>query len=84
VTLRWSSRSRWRWSAALLPALLWGCASRPAWQAAAPSTALPPVAAGRFTPTATQIAVRHGADASGFHLLERNAEGLLWPLASDY
>lgn len=74
----------WRWPAWLplaLLVLLCGCASPPAWQKAQPSTALAPQATGRLAPIEQQVAADHGPAVSGFRLLERNADGLLWRLA---
>ena len=47
----------------------------------APQSALPPAAEGAFAAIETAIRNRHGAEASGFELLDRNEDGLRWRLA---
>ena len=47
----------------------------------APQSALPPAAEGAFAAIETAIRDRHGAEASGFELLDRNEDGLRWRLA---
>jgi cardiolipin synthase C len=67
------------WLAALW--LLAGCASQPAWQKPPAQYAVAPRADSRFAAVEAQFAVQHGADASGFTLLERSDRALLWRLA---
>jgi cardiolipin synthase C len=46
----------------------------------APSFASPPMADGLFASHEAELAARHGADVSGFRLLESNVDGLMWRL----
>jgi putative cardiolipin synthase len=66
------------WLAVLLLA---GCTSQPAWQRPAAQYAEVPRADSRFAAIEAQIAAAHGADHSGFTLLERSDRALLWRLA---
>jgi hypothetical protein len=43
--------------------------------------ALAPRAEGRLAAVEQRVAALHGAEASGFRLLERNADGLIWRVA---
>ncbi len=58
-----------------------GCATTPPPPKPPPSYAAAPRADGRFAPLEARIAAAHGPQASGFRLLERNADGLKWRLA---
>jgi putative cardiolipin synthase len=62
--------------------LLTGCAtpSSPPWQKPPQTFAMAPQLSGRLAAIESQIAKANGADASGFRLLESNAEGLQWRL----
>jgi len=66
--------------AALLGALLTGCASAPSTEPSRPptQTALPPQAEGRLYELESDIAGSQGTEVSGFHLLDRNEDGLRW------
>lgn len=46
-----------------------------------PSYALPPATEGLLADLAARIAATHGADRSGFHLLDSSYDGLAWRLA---
>jgi putative cardiolipin synthase len=63
-----------------LALLLSGCASSPVWQKPAASYAHPVRADSRFAAIEDGIRAAHGPEASGFRLLERNADGLMWRL----
>jgi cardiolipin synthase C len=76
------ARAGWlAWALLALLALLPGCASTPAWQVATPSSAMAPRADSPFAALEQPIADVHGSQASGFRLLESNADGLLWRMA---
>jgi cardiolipin synthase C len=65
-------------------ALLTGCSSGGLETDTAPlpeSHALPPATQGPLAEIAAQITREHGADMSGFRLLDRNRDGLYWRLA---
>ncbi len=70
-------------AAAILVAFLVGCTTTLPDEHAelSPSHALPPSDDGGFAPIVVDIATRYGSDASGFLLLDRNDEALLWRLA---
>jgi putative cardiolipin synthase len=72
----------WLHAAWLLLALgLAGCASPPPKQAPPPpSYASAPRADGTFAPIEERIQAKHGAESSGFRLLDRNSEALKWRL----
>jgi putative cardiolipin synthase len=77
------SPTGWIWLVCLSVAvLLTGCAtpSSPPWQKPPQAFALAPQPAGRLAALESRIAVANGADASGFRLLESNADGLQWRL----
>ncbi|GCL62082.1 phospholipase D-like domain-containing protein [Pseudaquabacterium pictum] len=80
----WDGGLRWP-LVALLAMLLWlaGCATVPPPPAPklAHSTALPPRADGLLAAVEQQIAGQHGAEVSGFRLLDSNANGLRYRLA---
>ncbi len=74
--IRW-----WRAGCLLLAAVLTGCASRLPAERAPPSLAQAPHQAGPFAAVERRIAAAQGTDVSGFKLLERNADGLVWRVA---
>ena len=61
--------------------LLAGCAAQPARDQPVAAYAPAPHADSLFTEVETRIAASHGADHSGFNLLERNERALHWRLA---
>jgi putative cardiolipin synthase len=67
----------------LLAAFVAGCASQRFQQVPLPEPefALPAQPADFLAPTESAIAVEHGADFSGFELLDTNEDGLRWRLA---
>jgi len=80
VTIKTPPQIRTSLSAALLVVLLVGCASAPVKQPArpAPESALPAQSGGALDTLESGIAAGHGAEVSGFHLLDRNEDGLRW------
>jgi putative cardiolipin synthase len=59
-----------------------GCAADPvARPRGEPGQARPPAATGLLADAETQVRRDHGPDRSGFHLLDRNEDGLRWRLA---
>jgi len=66
-----------------LSLVLAACASRKVepYPRPAPQSALPAAADGAFAVIETAIRSRHGPEASGFELLDRNEDGLRWRLA---
>jgi putative cardiolipin synthase len=75
-------RRRWPWLAglALVVGLTAGCTSPPVLPKPPPGYAQAPRAESRFAVIEQGIAAGQGSDASGFRLLERNADGLKWRL----
>jgi len=72
--------------AALVAALvLCGCASKPVEAPKlvrpAPQFAAPPAADGTFAAMEASLQSKHGTEASGFELVDRNEDGLRWRLA---
>ena len=62
--------------------VLTGCATLPPEYARpAPDYALPPQSDSAFAPIEETIRQIHGAESSGFQLLDRNEDGLQWRLA---
>ena len=59
---------------------LYGCATSLPTEKPPPGYAAAPREDGRFAAVERQLTALHGADASGFQLLERNADGLKWRL----
>jgi putative cardiolipin synthase len=68
---------------AALSLVLAACASRKIepYPRPAPQYALPAAAQGAFAGIETSIRSKHGPESSGFVLLDRNEDGLLWRLA---
>ena len=66
-----------------LSLVLAACASRKVepYPRPAPQSALPAAPAGAFAEIETAIRNQHGAEVSGFELLDRNEDGLRWRLA---
>jgi len=65
---------------------LFGCATQPAGPPKSivrppPQAAPAPAATGPFATLEDEVHRRHGADASGFLLLDRNEDALRWRLA---
>jgi putative cardiolipin synthase len=58
-----------------------GCATTLPTDKPPSDVAQPPRAEGRLASVEQPIAALHGAEASGFKLLERNADGLIWRVA---
>ena len=61
--------------------LLAGCSAQPPQDKPAAAYATAPHADSLFTGVEARIAASHGADHSGFNLLERNERALHWRLA---
>jgi cardiolipin synthase C len=57
-----------------------GCSSPPAWEKPPPSHAATPRPDGPFAAIESRIGAAHGPEASGFRLVESNADGLKWRL----
>jgi putative cardiolipin synthase len=57
-----------------------GCATSLPTEKPPPGYAAAPREDGRLAALERQLTALHGADASGFQLLERNADGLKWRL----
>lgn len=71
-----------RFLALALSAMLAGCAADPVVRPRGePGQARPPAATGLLADAEAQVRRDHGADRSGFHLLDRNEDGLRWRLA---
>jgi len=68
---------------ACLSLVLAACASKKVepYPRPAPQSALPAASVGSFAEIETAIRSRHGAEVSGFELLDRNEDGLRWRLA---
>ena len=76
-----SIATRWRiWTALLVSLWLAGCASQTVWQKPPLEAAQAPRPDSRFAPVEAAIAAQHGADYSGFNLLEKSDRALLWRL----
>jgi putative cardiolipin synthase len=75
-SLRWC-RAGWL----ALALILAGCATSLPTQKPPPGFAQAPREDGRLAAVERRVAAVHGADASGFRLLERNADGLTWRVA---
>jgi len=74
---------RYGWTWLLVSALaVGGCAARAVapYEPGPPTHALAPRTDGAFADLEARIAARHGADMSGFRLLDANADGLRWRL----
>lgn len=74
---------RWGWTWVLVSALaVGGCAARAVvpYEPDPPMYALAPRSDGAFAELSARTAARHGADMSGFRLLDSNADGLKWRL----
>jgi putative cardiolipin synthase len=65
----------------VLALLVAGCAAAPEWKKPPAEFAQAPRADSLFAEAETRIAATHGADYSGFNLLERNDRALQWRLA---
>jgi putative cardiolipin synthase len=76
---RWLGRNFFTWL--LGGFMLAGCASQPAWEKPPTQYAEAPRADSRFAVVEENIAREHGADVSGFTLLERSDRALRWRLA---
>jgi putative cardiolipin synthase len=77
---RWRNRV----SLAALATLLLACAGpqlKPDAERPAPTYARPPATAGQLAEIAGRITAEHGAEHSGFHLLDGSHESLAWRLA---
>jgi putative cardiolipin synthase len=71
------------WTSALALALvlaLSGCAAPPIGPKPPPEQAMPAQSTGRFAAMEQAVSTAHGPDASGFRLVESNADGLKWRL----
>ena len=65
----------------VLALVLSGCATTLPTDKPPPDVAQAPTAQGRLAAVEQRLAALHGTEASGFRLLERNADGLTWRVA---
>jgi putative cardiolipin synthase len=72
---------RWRAFALVLGFAIAGCAAPPPLPKPPPGQALAPQPDSPFAPLEARLDARHGEQASGFMLLSRNEDALLWRLA---